>query len=190
MGRTLRIVMLAALAALPLLAAPPAEAQRRTQNPVFRNLGIDITNKGHLDIDFREYGLARRGNVEVQLRAEVRAVYRCATRNGVITGGQADRKILRQYVAEKVTLRADREGRVVGSMNLEAPQAAAFCARDRYPVLVRVTFDDVTLRDNTNGVAVRLEGRYSERIGNRYNPFTVFDRRDDDGRHGDRFRIQ
>ncbi|MDC3957474.1 hypothetical protein [Polyangium jinanense] len=190
MGRTIRIVMLAALAAAPLLAASPAEAQRRERNPVFRNLTVDINRKGELDVDFREFGLARREAVEIHLRAEVRAVYRCATRAGVVTGGQGDRRILRENVAERISLRADREGRITGSIALEAPDPAVFCGRDRFPVLVRVTYDDVTLRDATNGVMVRLEGRYSERIGNRFNPFTVFDRRDDNGRHGDRFRIQ
>ncbi|MDI3289291.1 hypothetical protein [Polyangium sp. 15x6] len=190
MGRTIRIVMLAALAAAPLLAASPADAQRRDQNPVFRNVTVDINRKGELDVDFREFGLARRESVEVRLRAEARAVYRCATRAGVVTGGQGDRRIVRQYVAQRIALRADREGRIVGSIGLEAPDGVAFCGRERFPVLVRVTYDDVTLRDATNGVVVRLEGRYSERIGNRFNPFTVFDRRDDDGRHGDRFRIQ
>ncbi|MDC0746708.1 hypothetical protein [Polyangium mundeleinium] len=190
MGRMIRLVMLAALAAAPLLAASPAEAQRRDRNPVFRNLSVDITRDGDLDVDFRESGLARRANVEIRLRAEVRAVYRCATRAGVVTGGQGDRRIVRQYISERSALRADREGRIVGSLNLEAPPPAAFCSRDRRPILVRVTYDDVTLRDVTNNVVVRLEGRYSERIGNRYNPFIVFDRRDDDGRHGDRFRIE
>lgn len=190
MGRTIRIVMLAALAAAPLLAASPADAQRRDRSPVFRSTTVDINRQGDLDVDFREFGLERRGAVEFRLRAEVRAVYRCATRAGVVTGGQGDRRIVRQYVAERVSYRADREGRINGTMSLEAPDPAAFCGRDRFPVLVRVTYDDITLRDVTNDVGVRLEGRYSERVGNRYNPFIVFDRRDDDGRHGDRFRIQ
>ena len=190
MGRSIRFVMLTALAVTPLLAATPAEAQRRDRDPVIRNVDVDIDRDGDLEIEFRELGLDRRDSVEIRLSAEVRAVYRCATRAGVVTGGQGDRRILRQRVTEREVFRADREGRLSASIELEAPETRNFCPRDRYPVLVRVTYDDVVLRDATNGVIVRVDGRYNERIGNRFNPHTVFDRRDDNGRPGDRFRIQ
>ncbi|MRG97867.1 hypothetical protein [Polyangium spumosum] len=189
MGRPIQFVMLAALAAAPLLAATPAEAQRRGRDPVFRAANPQIERDGDFEVEFRQENLDRRAVVDIRLSAEVRAVFRCATRSGTVTGGQGDRRIVRKRVTERQAFRANPSGRLIGSIDLDAPEVGNFCPRGRVPVLVRVTYDDVVLRDATNGVSARLPGRYSERIANRFNPFAVFDRRDDNGRPGDRFRL-
>ena len=112
-----------------------------------------ITDNGALVVSFKETGLGDTQMVEYSVTAAGSADYACINRGGHNPKAHNKRSFSGPLNASG-TLAADHNGRIVGSITLgPVPPAADWkCPKGQTATLVAVSYTDITLCDDTNGV--------------------------------------
>ena len=137
-----------AMAAMTLPSAAHAGAAK------FHSAKASIGNGGALVAAFDERGLGNE-NVDYRLTAHAVAEFGCI--NG---GGNHPQAANKETISSEVTATASIEpknGRVVATIRTAAPKPGAFsCPSGQKLVLGSVSYDEIELKDTTNGTAVSL----------------------------------
>jgi len=178
----------AALASAPLLSPQTAAADDGgwfddSRGAKLVDVDQYVEDDGDLRIKFEVENVGRLW-ARYEASAEVRAVFRCATRDGRLIGGQRDRLVLRDTLRDTDSFRVSRDGRIHGELvlNYEDLHERDFCRGNARPVLVRLGFNDVRLHDLTNDKIERLDRiSRSFRDDDSWNSYDEDDRYDDGG---------
>lgn len=162
MKHPLRLLLATTVAAsAPLLCAYDASAGDtwwEDRGARFVDTDLLIHDNGDLKITFEEANVGRMW-IRYEASAEVRAEYRCVNRNGQLVGGASNRLVVKDTLQEEESFRANRQGRVHGELKLDYDRIyfRDFCRGNNRPVLMRLTFNDIRIKDVTNDKVEHLD---------------------------------
>jgi hypothetical protein len=144
------LVLIAVLAGCGVaLAASTAE---------FVSASSDINSNGFLVVTFKEAGAGSNVSVNYTLMADASAQYACVSQGHgkkTATGGTG----VNSPVVATATLDSGRNGRVVGGLATAPPDPGNFsCPNGSSLQLASVSYTNVQLTDDTNGVTAPLTG--------------------------------
>lgn len=164
MSHRLTTVIVAAASALLLGAAPAVAGNAH----FIANHTKATTNGTDLVVSFKEAGLES-GSVEtIQASAHLEATYQCVNGGG---NNPADPKktTISADVSESGLFEAGKNGNVVGTLVLSAPDASSVldCPGGQQSTLTVVTWSGLFVEDLTSGASIAVPGTWSagEKIG-------------------------
>jgi hypothetical protein len=159
----------AAFATVPLLSPQSATAdegddgtfREDLRGPRLIDVDRYVDDDGGLRITFSVVNVGRPW-LRYEASAEVRAVFRSATRGGRLGGKQRDRLVIRVRLRDTDTFRVGPGGQIHGELVLayEDLLSRDFRRGNARPVLVHLSYGNVRLRDITSNRIERL-GRIS-----------------------------
>jgi len=125
-----------------------------TGNPHFLRASASINEAGQLVVNFTEAGLGNAQTATVEVTADQTATWACQNRGGGFAPGL---RTTQASVAESGTFTADRNGRIIASLTAPEvfPPADVTCPTGQIgPLLVSVSYTNITVTDVTNDVSI------------------------------------
>jgi hypothetical protein len=145
-------LLFTALAAFVLVLPAVASAQ----NPHFISASDATDNVGDLVVSWKEAGLGNNVLVNYTTAADGTAVYAC-----INNGGNHPQASNKETVSGPVTasgaFNSGKNGQITASLTAEEPGPGSFtCPNGQSFVLASVSYTNVTLSDDTNGISESL----------------------------------
>jgi hypothetical protein len=111
-----------------------------------------VNSDGSLTVSWKEAGLGNNQNITYLLHADASAVYACINHGG--NHPQASNKeTVSGPVSATGTFNSGQNGNITGSLTVNPPSPGSFsCPGNQKLVLASVSYTDVTLTDQTNGL--------------------------------------
>jgi hypothetical protein len=141
-----------ALAAFVLMLPAVASAQ----NPHFISASDATDNVGDLVVSWKEAGLGDNVLVNYTTAADGTAVYACIN-NGGNHPQASNKETVSGPVSASGSFSSGKNGQITASLTAEEPGPGSFtCPNGQSFVLASVSYTNVTLSDNTNGISESL----------------------------------
>lgn len=155
LGLGLVVVATAAIAGSgspKFLRAPSATLDSPTGK--FAENATSIVIPGVL-VGWTEVGLGNTGTIDYRASANAAAVYQCVNR-GTNCPSAANKQDVFAKAAVLGTFRIDN-GRITGTLRLEAPPSTLVCPGNQVVGVASVVFTDILLEDLTNGISAETK---------------------------------
>ncbi|SEN00400.1 hypothetical protein [Nonomuraea pusilla] len=134
------------------VAALPAQAV----NPHFLSVTGQISGT-NLIVSFKEAGLGNNQNIDYTASANSTATYVCVNRGGKNPSAQ-NKETVSGPVSATGTFNSGNNGQVTASLAILPPSPGAFsCPPGQSLELARVTYSNVQLSDDTNGIVIAFQ---------------------------------
>jgi hypothetical protein len=106
----------------------------------------EIKDDGDLKVTFKVAGLDKKEKITAFAKAEVKATFRCVNPSGHCPPAENKTRVVEKDVrSDKEHFEADRDGKVIGRLIIEAPHAPDFCPPGHEEKLVEIEYDDITV---------------------------------------------
>ena len=125
----------------------------------FQSTGATVNDDGTLTVSFDEAGLGT-SNITVRATADANALYAC--QNGGGNFPSDPKKQSRNARVEADGTFTPDHGRATGTLTLSPPPSNLRCPAGQSPVLVSVTYTNVTVTDVSNSVSESIPGTFSK----------------------------
>lgn len=147
-----RIVL---LLALPLLIAFGAVSPAQADSPHFIYASGALNSNGSLTVNFKEAGLGTNQLIHYVLSADATATYVCVNKGGA-NPSASNKTTVSGPVSATGDRSSGKNGQVTSSLTVSPPAADLGCPKGQTQQLAQVTYQNVTLTDTTNHVAIQV----------------------------------
>ena len=153
-----RRLLIALCAPLILLVALATAAQ--ADSPHFVRTSAQLSG-ANLTVNFKEAGLGTNQLINYTASADATAIYVCVNKGGG-NPSASNKTAVSGPVSASGTFSSGKNGQVTASLTLQPPSSGSFsCPPGQSEEIATVTYTNVEISDNTNGVTADITGTFS-----------------------------
>jgi hypothetical protein len=155
-----RLLILLCTPVLLLLGLVVAAVPAQAVSPHFVRADAQLSGT-NLTVSFKEAGLGTNQLINYTASADATATYVCVNRGGANPSAQ-NKTDVSGPVSATGTFSSGKNGQVTASLTILPPSAGSFsCPSGQSLQLAQVTYTNVAITDNTNGVTEPIPGTFA-----------------------------
>jgi hypothetical protein len=143
----------------PLLLVLGTTLPAQAVSPHFISASATLNNNGTLTANFKEAGLGTNQLINYTLSADGTATYVCVNNGGSNPSAQ-NKSTVAGPVSASGSFSSGKNGNVVGSLTVSPPASNISCPKGQSLQLAQVSYTNVVITDNTNGVSEPIGGTF------------------------------
>jgi hypothetical protein len=132
-------------------------------SPKIQKATAGITAGGALQVEWTETGLGNNENIDYSIEADASSTWACIN-NGGKNPKASNKRNFSEHIDDSVTLSSDKNGRVDGVdiIGPVPPSSGFSCPSGQHTVLAAVSYTNVMVTDETNGISRNIPGTFTE----------------------------
>ena len=144
-----------ATVALVFVAFALIAQQAFADSPHFIRASGSVNNDGSLTVSFKEAGLGTNQNINYTLTANGTATYVCVNKGGG-NPSASNKTAVAGPVTASGTFNSGKNGQITASLTVDPPPSDISCPNGQRLELALVSYTDITLTDQTNGISISV----------------------------------
>jgi len=152
LGRPGRVVLTAAAL---ICAAGMWTWVAHGQNAHFIKATASLDKNGNLVVSWKEAGLGANASITYTASAVANATYQCVN-HGNNCPQAANKQTVAGPVSSTGTFESGKNGQITASLTVQPPPATITCPGSQILKLAEVSYSNIILSDNTNGVSATV----------------------------------